>query len=152
MTLHLRHSPSRPSYRATLERLEDRVVPVATVLDPNLTVQTVADGFTTPIGLAFLDDNDFLVLEKNTGMVKRVVDGTVEEDPVLDLDVNFASERGLLARVDDGERQVGLCTLVGTQKFLDPPMHVLAARVPRERIGGDADRSLQALQHVERGR
>ena len=45
--------------------------------------------------MAFLGDDDFLVLEKDTGQVQRVVNGAVEAT-VLDLAVNFASERGLL--------------------------------------------------------
>jgi glucose/arabinose dehydrogenase len=45
--------------------------------------------------MAFLGPNDLLVLEKNTGQVKRVVNGAVQ-GVVLDLSVNFASERGLL--------------------------------------------------------
>jgi aldose sugar dehydrogenase len=40
-------------------------------------------------------ENDFLVLEKNTGQVKRIKDGAVHST-VLDLAVNNASERGLL--------------------------------------------------------
>jgi glucose/arabinose dehydrogenase len=66
-----------------------------TVVDPHLAVRTAVDGLTTPISLAFLGADDMLVLEKDTGRVKRVVDGTVE-GTVLDLAVNFASERGLL--------------------------------------------------------
>jgi glucose/arabinose dehydrogenase len=65
------------------------------VLVPNLSVRSVVDGLTTPIALAFLADDDFLVLEKNTGQVKHVVGGEVQET-VLDLAVNFGSERGLL--------------------------------------------------------
>jgi glucose/arabinose dehydrogenase len=67
-----------------------------TMLDPNLAVRTAASGFTTPVSLAFIGANDMLVLEKNTGMVKRVIGGVVQAAPVLDLAVNFASERGLL--------------------------------------------------------
>jgi hypothetical protein len=65
------------------------------VLDPNLGVRTVVSGLITPSSIAFLGPNDFLVLEKNTGQVKRVVNGTVQS-VVLDLSVNNASERGLL--------------------------------------------------------
>jgi glucose/arabinose dehydrogenase len=65
------------------------------VLDPDLAVRTVVTGLTTPTSMAFLGDDDFLVLQKNTGEVKRVVDGAVL-GTVLDLGVNFASERGLL--------------------------------------------------------
>jgi glucose/arabinose dehydrogenase len=66
-----------------------------TVLDPNLGVRPVVSGLVTPTSVAFLGANDFLVLEKNTGQVKRVVSGVVQST-VLDLSVNFASERGLL--------------------------------------------------------
>jgi aldose sugar dehydrogenase len=66
-----------------------------TVVDQNLGVRTAVSGLVTPSTIAFLGPNDFLVLEKNTGQVKRVVDGVVR-DVVLDLSVNFASERGLL--------------------------------------------------------
>jgi len=66
-----------------------------TMLHPKLAVRTVASGLTTPTSLAFLRPNDMFVLEKNTGRVRRVVEGVVGPS-VLDLAVNFASERGLL--------------------------------------------------------
>jgi glucose/arabinose dehydrogenase len=65
------------------------------VLDGNLRVRTVVDGLVTPITIAFLGPNDILVSEKNTGQVKRIVNGSVQ-GTVLDLAVNFGSERGLL--------------------------------------------------------
>ncbi len=65
------------------------------VVDPNLRVRTVVSGLVTPTSIAFLAPNDFLVLEKNTGQVKRVVNGAVQS-VALDLSVNNASERGLL--------------------------------------------------------
>ncbi|HEX5875349.1 MAG TPA: PQQ-dependent sugar dehydrogenase [Pyrinomonadaceae bacterium] len=65
------------------------------MLVPNLAVRTTVTDLITPISMAFLGANDFLVLEKNTGEVKRVVNGAVQ-GTVLDLGVNFASERGLL--------------------------------------------------------
>lgn len=66
-----------------------------TMLHPDLGVRTVVEGLVTPISVAFLGPDDFLVLEKNTGRVQRVVDGEVT-GTVLDLAVNFGSERGLL--------------------------------------------------------
>jgi glucose/arabinose dehydrogenase len=66
-----------------------------TVLDPNLAVRTVVGGLTTPSSVAFIGANDMLVLEKNTGRVLRVTNGVVQ-GTVLDLSVNFNSERGLL--------------------------------------------------------
>ena len=65
------------------------------MLDPKLDVRTVVTGLVTPTTMAFLGDDDFLVLEKNTGKVQRVLRG-IKRDPVLSLPVNFFSERGLL--------------------------------------------------------
>ena len=66
-----------------------------TVTDPDLAVRTVVSGLNQPIAMAFLGPNEFFVTEKSTGRVKHVVDGVVRSI-VLDLPVNFASERGLL--------------------------------------------------------
>jgi glucose/arabinose dehydrogenase len=65
------------------------------LVDPNLRVRTVIEGLDQPTSMAFLGHNDFFVLEKATGQVKRVVDGVVQ-NTVLDLAVNSGSERGLL--------------------------------------------------------
>jgi glucose/arabinose dehydrogenase len=65
------------------------------ILHPRLEVTTLAEGLVTPASLAFLGEDDLLVVEKNTGRVQRVVGGEVRET-VLDLAVNFGSERGLL--------------------------------------------------------
>lgn len=66
-----------------------------TLVDPKLGVATLVDGLEAPTSIAFLGAGDLLVLEKNTGRVKRVREGVVT-DTVLDLAVNNASERGLL--------------------------------------------------------
>ena len=66
------------------------------IKDPNLKVEIVAEGITFPTSMAFLGKDDILVLEKNTGAVKRVINGNVQRDPLLDLDVANQGERGLL--------------------------------------------------------
>jgi glucose/arabinose dehydrogenase len=66
-----------------------------TILHPRLSVRTLVDGLVTPTSLAFLGADDILVLEKNTGKVRRVGGGAIQST-VLDLPVNFGSERGLL--------------------------------------------------------
>ena len=65
------------------------------MVDPNLAVRTVVSGLVTPTSLAFVGANDMLVLEKTTGRVQHVVNGTVQ-GTALDLAVNSGSERGLL--------------------------------------------------------
>ena len=68
--------------------------------DPNLQVTTlISAGLSQPIGLVQLGADDFLVAEKASGQIKRVIAGVVQATPVLDLAVNSASERGLLSVV-----------------------------------------------------
>jgi glucose/arabinose dehydrogenase len=70
------------------------------MLDPNLQVTTVlSTGVNQPIGIVFLGMNDYLVLEKASGQIKRVINGVIQPNPVLDLAVNSNSERGLLSMV-----------------------------------------------------
>jgi uncharacterized repeat protein (TIGR01451 family) len=66
------------------------------MLDPNLSVKTVVSGLSQPTSMAFIGNNDFFILEKNTGKVQRVTNGVVHSPAPLDLAVNSASERGLL--------------------------------------------------------
>src|SRR5437868_11173166 len=71
-----------------------------TMLDPNLQVTVELNaGITQPIGIVFLSLNDYLVLEKASGQIKRVINGVIQPTPVLDLVVNSNSERGLLSMV-----------------------------------------------------
>ena len=71
-----------------------------TILDPNLQVTVKLNaGITQPIGIVFLGLNDYLVLEKASGQIKRVIDRVIQPTPVLDLAVNSNSERGLLSMV-----------------------------------------------------
>jgi glucose/arabinose dehydrogenase len=70
--------------------------PMPSLVDPALSVRMVATGLAQPVHLAFLRANDMLVLEKGTGRVQRVTNGTLQ-GTALDLAVNSASERGLLS-------------------------------------------------------
>jgi aldose sugar dehydrogenase len=66
------------------------------ITDPNLTFQPIASGFEFPTGMAFLGLNDILVIEKNTGNVIRIQNGTELKEPILHVNVANLSERGLL--------------------------------------------------------
>jgi glucose/arabinose dehydrogenase len=66
-----------------------------TMTDARLQVGTAVQGLANPTSVAFLGNNDMLVLEKATGRVQHVVNGQVV-GTALDLAVNSASERGLL--------------------------------------------------------
>jgi glucose/arabinose dehydrogenase len=64
--------------------------------DPNLKIELVASGLDFPTTMAFLGPDDFLILEKNTGNVKRVTNGILIEKPLLHVNTNIKDERGLL--------------------------------------------------------
>ena len=80
---------------ATITTLIQPAATLPVMLDSNLTVNTVFSGLNQPTSMAFLGRDDFLVLEKATGKVQRIVNGMLQ-GTVLDLAVNSASERGLL--------------------------------------------------------
>jgi len=80
---------------ASATTLIQPAAPSPTMLDDNLTVSTVITGLDQPTSMAFIGPGDFLVLEKASGKVKRIVNGLLHSTP-LDLPVNNASERGLL--------------------------------------------------------
>jgi len=63
--------------------------------DPDLKIESVATGFDFPTGIAFLGNNDILLLEKNTGKVYRIVNGNIT-NLVIQLNVSQKDERGLL--------------------------------------------------------
>jgi glucose/arabinose dehydrogenase len=64
--------------------------------DENLQIAQIIDKLNFPTGIDFLGENDILVIEKNTGQVKRILDGEILNEPVLDVNVASESERGLL--------------------------------------------------------
>ncbi len=72
------------------------IPPSASLKDPNLELQLVFRGLKYPTTMEFIGVGDILVLEKNDGMVKRIVNGTLLEEPVLDVGVANLSERGML--------------------------------------------------------
>jgi aldose sugar dehydrogenase len=64
--------------------------------DPNLKLELVSEGLQLPTQMAFIGPNDILVLEKETGTVKRIVNDVIQEEPVLDVNVATGYDRGLL--------------------------------------------------------
>ncbi len=63
--------------------------------DPNLKVETLVNGLDSPTSMAFVDNNNILVLEKS-GQVRLVSNGVLQDKPVLQVHVDTESERGLL--------------------------------------------------------
>jgi glucose/arabinose dehydrogenase len=67
-----------------------------TITDSNLKAELVVGGLSSPTSMAFLDDNNALILEKE-GSVRLVSNGQLQQEPVLQLPgVESNNERGLL--------------------------------------------------------
>jgi glucose/arabinose dehydrogenase len=72
--------------------------------DPNLRAEHIFTGLEltelhghSPVSkMAFLGPDDLLVLDKNGGQVRRILNGTLLPDPLLDVSVANERERGLL--------------------------------------------------------
>ena len=85
------------SYGSTsMESNQTEVEEKPYLTDQNLKVELVVEGLKRPTSMAFLGQNDFLVLEKNSGIVKRIVNGNILVQPVLDVAVANEKERGML--------------------------------------------------------
>ena len=67
-----------------------------TLSDGGLVITPIVAGLSAPTQMAFLGANDILVLQKNDGRVRRVINGVLQPGEVLDLAVDSDSERGLL--------------------------------------------------------
>ncbi|MFZ0265576.1 MAG: PQQ-dependent sugar dehydrogenase [Nitrososphaeraceae archaeon] len=67
----------------------------ASINDPGLQVELVTGGMSFPTSMAFVDDNNILVLEKD-GAVRLVSNGVLQDTPVLQVPVESKNERGLL--------------------------------------------------------
>jgi len=76
------------------------------IADNNLRIELVADGLAQPTSMTFVDEDTILVLEKDTGMIRVVNNGTLEKNPALAVRVDPNAERGLLG-IDILERGIG---------------------------------------------
>src|SRR5215213_10453433 len=63
---------------------------------PNLKAEVLFKGLSYPTGMAFLDQDDILVIEKDTGIVRRILNGTMLQKPLLDVNVATQGHRGML--------------------------------------------------------
>src|SRR5919108_4936202 len=64
--------------------------------DSNLQVTEVVSGLSLPTTMTFIGPDDILVLQKNDGKVLRAINGVLQSAPVLDVNVDNESERGML--------------------------------------------------------
>src|ERR1051326_5023015 len=87
--------------------------------DPNLKVETLVNGLDSPTSMAFIDNNNILVLEKG-GQVRLVSNGALQDKPVLQVYVDTESERGLLgiAIMNSTAKEITSTALNSNNKFV----------------------------------
>src|SRR5919107_696043 len=78
-------------YTPTLRFSTDDTMPF--VLDSNLKVEEVVQGLELPTTMAFRNEHDILVLEKDKGTVQRIVNGQIINEPAIDVNVATEVER-----------------------------------------------------------
>ena len=76
--------------------LFDKSEGIPLLVDPKLKVEVVAKGLDFPTTIAFLGNNDILVLEKSKGTVTRITNGIISPEPLLRVNVASQVERGML--------------------------------------------------------
>ncbi len=74
--------------------------------DTDLRIDLIVDGLAQPTSMTFVDEDTILVLEKDTGMVRVVNNGTLEKNPASTVRVDHKAERGLLG-IDILKRGIG---------------------------------------------
>ena len=67
-----------------------------TKINKDIALEPIFKGVDLPTSMAFLGPDDILILEKNKGTVKRFVNGSLINEPLLDVNVATRGERGML--------------------------------------------------------
>ena len=88
------------------------------VNDPNLGVESFVEGLSSPTSMAFLDNENILVLEKE-GQVRLVSNGELLPNPVIQIPVDTENERGLL----------GIAVMNGSGGTSSGPGQIASARL-----------------------
>ena len=107
------------------------------IFDIDLKAEIVFKGLDFPTSFVFLDPDDMLVLEKNSGQVRRIVNGSLLPEPLLTVNVSKESERGMLgisaARGNSGSIHVFLYFTESSTKSENSGNSV-AIEPPRNRL------------------
>lgn len=85
---------SSSNSNSTFQVLPDPSPP--TISDPNIRVEKVITGLEMPTSMAFLDNDDIIITQKENGRVRLVSNGILQPQPILQVPVVNNSERGLL--------------------------------------------------------
>ena len=94
------------------------IFPLPRIYDIGLKVDVVYSGLNFPSSFTFLGPDDIIVLEKNTGQVRRILNGTLLPDPLLSINVSNQSERGMLGIALDKKNSITEVPIPATDIFL----------------------------------
>jgi aldose sugar dehydrogenase len=78
----------------TFQVLPDPTPP--SIPDPSIRVEKVLTGLELPTSMAFIDNDDIIITQKDNGRVRLVSNGVLQPQPILEVPVANNSERGLL--------------------------------------------------------
>ena len=100
--------------------------------NPNLKVELIVEGLDLPTTMAFLGDNDILVLEKDKGTVQRIVNGKMLPEPLLDVNVATSVERCMCGIALSSQSNTGLTYvfLYYTEAELTDSEDIIEAKAP----------------------
>jgi glucose/arabinose dehydrogenase len=79
-----------------LSAVNETATTATTKINKDIAFEPVFQGVDLPTSMAFLGPDDILILEKNKGTVKRFVNGSLINEPLLDVNVAIRGERGML--------------------------------------------------------
>lgn len=80
-----------------IKQCEEEVCSEPIVKDSNLKVELVHTKLNAPSNMVFLDNNHILFLERYSGKINRIINETIQPEPLLDVNVAAgAGERGML--------------------------------------------------------
>jgi aldose sugar dehydrogenase len=111
------------------------------IADSNLKVEKFVEGLERPTTVAFIGPNDILVLEKDRGTVRRIENGVILREPLLDLNVANRHERGMLGiAVARDENWVG--EKIGENRTTKNPSYVFLYFTKGETRDGEDNRQV----------
>ncbi|HET6730410.1 MAG TPA: PQQ-dependent sugar dehydrogenase, partial [Nitrososphaeraceae archaeon] len=88
------------------------------IKDHTLKVELILKGLTYATDMAFLDPDNILVTEKDTGVVRRILNGVMLQKPLLDVNVATYEHRGMLGIAVSNNNNNFLCTdKIGTNNY-----------------------------------
>ena len=113
-----------------------------TVGDPMLKIEKVIDDLSFPTGMAFLDPEGILIIDKNNGTVHRILNDTISKAPLLDVNVANQAERGLLGiAIEKNDNKPTYVFLYYTESAAkdgdDPSIDPLGNRLYRYELAGN---------------